>query len=56
MPNVWAHLIFGQLVLEKLNESELLLSDEHKNMFNMGCQGPDFYFIIVSYLGSAAPP
>ncbi|OMF35928.1 hypothetical protein BK133_09545 [Paenibacillus sp. FSL H8-0548] len=44
MPNVWAHLIFGQLVLEKLNESELLLSDEHKNMFNMGCQGPDFLF------------
>lgn len=44
MPNVWAHLIFGQLVLEKLNESALILSDEDKAIFNMGCQGPDFLF------------
>ncbi|MDQ8739363.1 zinc dependent phospholipase C family protein [Paenibacillus sp. LHD-38] len=44
MPNVWAHFIFGQLVLEKLGESSLLQIEEHKNMFNMGCQGPDFLF------------
>lgn len=44
MPNVWAHLIFGQLVLDKLNESALLSSDEDKTIFNMGCQGPDFLF------------
>ncbi|MGO4543299.1 zinc dependent phospholipase C family protein [Paenibacillus sp. 2TAB23] len=44
MPNVWAHFIFGQLVLERLGESELLQLKEHKNMFNLGCQGPDFLF------------
>ncbi|WP_141504046.1 zinc dependent phospholipase C family protein [Paenibacillus luteus] len=44
MPNVWAHLIFGQLVLEKLGELALIQSDEQKNIFNMGCQGPDFLF------------
>ncbi|WP_028611915.1 zinc dependent phospholipase C family protein [Paenibacillus harenae] len=44
MPNVWAHFIFGQLVLERLGEASLLQSDEQKNMFNMGCQGPDFLF------------
>ncbi|WP_419872100.1 zinc dependent phospholipase C family protein [Candidatus Pristimantibacillus sp. PTI5] len=44
MPNVWAHFIFGQLVLEKLGESALLQLEEHKTMFNMGCQGPDFLF------------
>ncbi|WP_138752489.1 zinc dependent phospholipase C family protein [Paenibacillus sinopodophylli] len=44
MPNVWAHFIFGQLVLGKLGESALLQSEQHKNMFNMGCQGPDFLF------------
>ncbi|MCA0755365.1 zinc dependent phospholipase C family protein [Paenibacillus sp. N4] len=44
MPNVWAHFIFGQIVLEELGESGLLEVNEHKNMFNMGCQGPDFLF------------
>lgn len=44
MPNVWAHFIFGQLVLEKLGEAALLGTNEQKNMFNMGCQGPDFLF------------
>ncbi|WP_053374693.1 zinc dependent phospholipase C family protein [Paenibacillus sp. FJAT-27812] len=44
MPNVWAHFIFGQLVFEKLGESALLQTDEQKNIFNMGCQGPDFLF------------
>ncbi|WP_054028541.1 zinc dependent phospholipase C family protein [Bacillus sp. FJAT-28004] len=44
MPNVWAHFIFGQLVLERLGESTLIESDEKKNIFNMGCQGPDFLF------------
>lgn len=44
MPNVWAHFIFGQLVLEQLGETELIQSDEQKNIFNMGCQGPDFLF------------
>lgn len=44
MPNVWAHFIFGQLVLEKLGETQLIQSDEQKNIFNMGCQGPDFLF------------
>lgn len=44
MPNVWAHFIFGQLVFERLGECALIESDEKKNIFNMGCQGPDFLF------------
>ncbi|CAM4114368.1 zinc dependent phospholipase C family protein [Paenibacillus alkaliterrae] len=44
MPNVWAHFIFGQFVLKELGDAELLQSIEHKNMFNLGCQGPDFLF------------
>ncbi|MBD2872017.1 zinc dependent phospholipase C family protein [Paenibacillus arenilitoris] len=44
MPNVWAHLIFGQLVLEQIGEASMLRTDEQKNMFNLGCQGPDFLF------------
>jgi hypothetical protein len=44
MPNVWAHLIFGQLVLEKMKESKLIAADDDKAIFNMGCQGPDFLF------------
>jgi hypothetical protein len=44
MPNVWAHFIFGQQVLERLGEM-IFCQDEHcKNMFNLGCQGPDFLF------------
>lgn len=42
MPNVWTHLIFGQIVLEKLEELDLISSVKNRQLFNMGCQGPDF--------------
>ncbi|GLX67114.1 hypothetical protein [Paenibacillus glycanilyticus] len=44
MPNVWTHLIFGQKVLDRLQESSLIDSGPLKRLFNMGCQGPDFLF------------
>jgi len=43
MPNVWAHLIFGQELLQHLGHKELL-DDRTRNVFNLGCQGPDFLF------------
>ncbi|GMK47726.1 hypothetical protein PghCCS26_48560 [Paenibacillus glycanilyticus] len=44
MPNVWAHLIFGQKVLDQLQESGLTASEPLRRLFYMGCQGPDFLF------------
>ncbi|MCM3628992.1 zinc dependent phospholipase C family protein [Paenibacillus glycanilyticus] len=44
MPNVWTHLIFGQKVLDHLQESGLISSESDRRLFNMGCQGPDFLF------------
>lgn len=44
MPNVWTHLIFGQKVLDRLEESGLVASEELRRLFYMGCQGPDFLF------------
>lgn len=43
MPNVWAHLIFGQEILQHLGYRNLL-NDRTRNIFNLGCQGPDFLF------------
>ncbi|MFX3633046.1 MAG: zinc dependent phospholipase C family protein [Candidatus Pristimantibacillus sp.] len=42
MPNVWTHFIFGQIVLDKLGEQDLIHLDKQRRIFNMGCQGPDF--------------
>ncbi|MGO4109350.1 zinc dependent phospholipase C family protein [Paenibacillus sp. YAF4_2] len=44
MPNVWSHLIFGQKVLESLQETDLVHSEKNSRLFHMGCQGPDFLF------------
>ncbi|WP_314002995.1 zinc dependent phospholipase C family protein [uncultured Paenibacillus sp.] len=44
MPNLWTHLIFGTEVLERIGERELIRRPEHRKLFNMGCQGPDFLF------------
>lgn len=43
MPNVWTHLIFGQKVLDTIGQSHLLTGTT-TNLFNLGCQGPDFLF------------
>lgn len=44
MPNIWTHLIFGQHVLERLKHNDWIRSDFERNMFHLGCQGPDFLF------------
>ncbi|SFE47631.1 hypothetical protein SAMN05216378_3250 [Paenibacillus catalpae] len=44
MPNVWTHLIFGQKVLDRLQEAGLISSEPLRRLFNLGCQGPDFLF------------
>ncbi|MFF2483707.1 zinc dependent phospholipase C family protein [Paenibacillus sp. NPDC058071] len=44
MPNIWTHLIFGQITLDNLREWDLITSDKTRQLFNMGCQGPDFLF------------
>ncbi|GAX89243.1 zinc dependent phospholipase C family protein [Effusibacillus lacus] len=43
MPNIWTHLIFGQEVLRRIGRTDLL-KPETTNVFNLGCQGPDFLF------------
>jgi hypothetical protein len=44
MPNIWAHLIFGQEVLKALKLKNILEQPMQRNTFNLGCQGPDFLF------------
>lgn len=44
MPNVWAHLLFGQQALRQLGRETMISSKESRNAFNLGCQGPDFLF------------
>lgn len=44
MPNIWTHLIFGRELLHKLDKMELIESQTNGNIFNLGCQGPDFLF------------
>lgn len=48
MPNLWAHIIFGEQVLDAAGQGELselgklVDQPELKQLFNLGCQGPDF--------------
>lgn len=44
MPNVWAHLLFGQQALRQLGRESMIGSKENRNAFHLGCQGPDFLF------------
>lgn len=46
MPNVWAHLIFGEEVLKRVGDPGWLERRETRNLFRFGCQGPDplFYY------------
>lgn len=63
MPNIWTHLIFGQEVLKRIGEEKLIEQPHMRNLFNMGCQGPDFLFYhnflpwkkgaVMNQLGSA---
>lgn len=44
MPNIWAHLIFGQEVLKGTGYGKWLENRESRNIFHLGCQGPDPLF------------
>src|SRR4051794_2943005 len=44
MPNIWTHLIYGKQLLIQINKQELISSQNLLNLFNLGCQGPDFLF------------
>lgn len=44
MPNIWTHNIFGRQVLEQTGHTSLIGSKANRNLFQMGCQGPDFLF------------
>lgn len=44
MPTTWAHLIFGQEVLQRLSHQDLIHESHLRNVFNLGCQGPDLLF------------
>ncbi|UHA74550.1 zinc dependent phospholipase C family protein [Paenibacillus sp. 481] len=44
MPNIWTHLLFGQEALTTSGLAHWLNTPAHKQLFNMGCQGPDFLF------------
>ena len=44
MPNIWAHFIFGQEVVKAVGGTSSLLQPPLRNVFNLGCQGPDFLF------------
>lgn len=42
MPNLWAHVIFGEQVLSRTGQSSLIKRSERRQLYNLGCQGPDF--------------
>lgn len=44
MPNVWTHLLFGREVLERIGEGDMIGDKRKRNLFQLGCQGPDFLF------------
>lgn len=41
MPNIWTHIYFGEMLLEK---GKIPLSEEEKPFFRLGTQGPDPFF------------
>ncbi|MGM0437327.1 MAG: zinc dependent phospholipase C family protein [Bacillota bacterium] len=45
MPDFWTHLIAGEEMIKKSKNRELTaLFRDHPEIFNFGCQGPDFFF------------
>lgn len=49
MPAIVAHYQFGQMVLENLCQPIKELIIKHKNMFDIGLQGPDILFFYKPY-------
>lgn len=44
MPDIWAHILFGEEVLTGLTGVETGWIRRRERLFRFGCQGPDFYF------------
>lgn len=44
MPDIWTHFLFGQELITELGHGTMLQDDHLRNVFNLGCQGPDFLF------------
>ena len=44
MPAMYAHYVFGDEVLPQLDSSIKRIVNSHRELFNLGLQGPDFYF------------
>lgn len=44
MPNLWTHNIFGDIILNQAGTCKWLDNTEQKQLFHLGCQGPDFLF------------
>jgi hypothetical protein len=44
MPNIWAHLIFGQEVVRAVDHKNWLDQPELRHLYHLGCQGPDMLF------------
>ncbi len=49
MPAVMTHYQLGKLVLEQLNPKERALIKQHREMFDLGTQGPDLLFFYRPY-------
>ncbi|MHB8918017.1 MAG: zinc dependent phospholipase C family protein [Desulfocucumaceae bacterium] len=44
MPDVWTHIFCGREVLARVEDDFRKAARENMNLFNYGCQGPDFFF------------
>lgn len=44
MPNIWTHLLFGDESMNAVGLSSWIEDPKLRNLFHMGCQGPDFLF------------
>jgi hypothetical protein len=44
MPNIWTHFLFGEQLLHSVNPQVNLSDPRLRNLYRMGCQGPDLLF------------
>lgn len=51
MPDLTTHYLFGEQVYSNLNHDVQLIINKHRNIFNVGLQGPDLLFFhnIIKY-------
>lgn len=44
MPNIWTHDVYGDLLVRRDSAREWLKDKALRQLFHLGCQGPDFLF------------